>query len=334
MNSGRNSRVENKSYSSEFGESRESPPEEQLKVVRQAMVQLREKERALVARLRPKPQEGVSLLWSSVVPDVSAAAATEDEISVDCTTCSSQVEVPTLVTSHSSRTSIRKRETQSEAIGTEQSAVESVEASPSTSVAPLSSTSQEGLSSTVIDVKPKPGLKRRPGYRSGPTILMDEITRKAVEAIDDAADKPVLNEATESISKPKKLGWAARNRARKEGKEVFSDLYWHLKLQSFMEPKDLTTAKRMKMKALQFLGDHDLNGLSLEYRYKRLASTLAAVMEVSLEEQEFLASLSSRTGEGLRQEYNEFVTNGKIAGTGLFGGWCGSRNYPITANRK
>jgi len=334
MNPGRSTRVENKSYYSGSGESKESPPEEQLRVVRQALVQLKEKERILVARLQPKPQEGVSLLWSNAVPGESAVAVTEEEISVGCTTCSSQVEAPTLVTLHSSQTSIRRRETQSEAIGTEQGAAESVVVSPSTSVAPSNSTSQEGLSSIVTDVKPKPGLKRRPGYRSGQTTLMDEITRKAVEAIDDAVDKPVLNEITERVPKPKKLGWAARNRARTEGKEVFSDLYWHLKLQSFMEPKDLTTAKRMKMKAMQFLGDHDLNGLSLEYRYKRLASTLAAVMEVSMEEQEFLASLSSRTGEGLRQEYNEFVTGGKIAGTGLFGGWCGSRSYPITANRK
>lgn len=171
--------------------------------------------------------------------------------------------------------------------------------------------------------KPKQS-KNRLGYRSDRTPLTKIVEESAIGAIDDAADKAVFREHTAEVKGIKVQSWAEKREARKRKAFVSTDLYWYLRVEFLFEARTKDILKRMKMKAKQFMSNHDMEGISLEYQFVLIVDTIRMVLEVHPKEEELRQGLRSSDGSEMREKHANLFDKGVVGNTW----WGGSKKLP------
>jgi hypothetical protein len=194
-------------------------------------------------------------------------------------------------------------------IGEEPNGVASVPQKPGVTQA------KSTAATSAANVRPS---KSRHGYQLDQTKLMKKVTIEAEGAIDDAADKPVFRETRTSISKTKVKTWREKQVERKRKTFVAEDLYWYMRMEFLFEVRNKDALRRMKMKAKQFMSNHDMNGLTLEAQYVLVIETIRAVMEISPEEEGLRQGLRSEDGVELRRKHAALHEKGQV-GRSWFG---------------
>lgn len=161
--------------------------------------------------------------------------------------------------------------------------------------------------------------KSRHGYQLDHTKLMKKVAIEAEGAIDDAADKPVFRETRTTVDKAKVKTWREKQVERKRKTFVANDLYWYMRMEFLFEVRNKDTLKRMKMKAKQFMSNHDMNGITLEAQYLVVIETIRAVMEISSEEEGLRQGLRSEDGAELRRKHAALHEKGQVGRSWLGG---------------
>lgn len=246
-----------------------------------------------------------------------AKAAKQEETSGGFTTRSFSMGALPCDTSPLKRGSVKGSSTKLESIGEELSTVDG--AIPGPVAEQVTSTPATAVS------KPKQ-LKNRHGYRSVQTDLMKNVAEGAEGAIDDAMDKAVFRDGVIKVKGMKRMTMCERQEARNRKAFVSEDLYWFLRIEFLFEPRTKDVLKRMKMKAKQFMSNHDMNGFSLEYQFVLLVDTIRMVMEVHPKEEELRQGLKSVDGAELRKKQAALYNEGAAGASG----WLGRFTLPAT----
>lgn len=190
---------------------------------------------------------------------------------------------------------------------------------------------QQAKPGTATDAVSPKDLKRRAGYKSDPTPLRTIVEERAITAIDDMADKPVINETPLSVPKGNKLGFWERRSARNKPVLVIEDLYWFLVGEFAFVPRTAEVLRQMKAKSKQFLAMHDITGLSLQFQYQMVMATITRCMDIPHEEQLCRQALKNDVANEERVKQQKLVTSG-IAGKSGFGFF--GTNHALPASKK
>lgn len=180
------------------------------------------------------------------------------------------------------------------------------------------------------ETRPK-DRKNRPGYKYEPTRDMENIAEAAVTAIDDMADKPVINPRTVSVPKGARLSHAERRAARRDNVDVVDDLYWFLHSEFMFVPRTAEVLRQMKAKSKQFLAKHDVSGLSLQVQYQLVISTITRCMDIRPEEQLCRQALKNPDANEERLKQQKLVSEGHA---GHEGSWFSKTMHSLPKAKK
>lgn len=171
-----------------------------------------------------------------------------------------------------------------------------------------------------MSASPKRDLKRRPGYRSGTSELVskEDVEKRAVTAIDDAADKAVFEVATVVAGKRCKKSLLHRRAERKQAILIEDNLYWFLVMEFAFVPRTADLLRQMKAKTKQFYAQHDMTALSLRQQYQLMVSTITRVMDVPQAEQLLRQQLKNPVENEEREKHQRLVKEG-TAGRSFMG---------------